>query len=62
MSLLASVFLARGLWVLAESLEAQVMKTRKRVLGEEHPDTLASMGNLASTYQNQGRWKEAEKL
>jgi hypothetical protein len=25
------------------------------VLGEEHPDTLTSMANLASTYRNQGR-------
>ena len=38
------------------------METRKRVLGEEHPDTLTSMANLASTYRNQGRWKEAEEL
>ncbi|KAK2755649.1 kinesin light chain [Colletotrichum kahawae] len=38
------------------------METRKKVLGEEHPDTLTSMGNLASTYRNQGRWKEAEEL
>ena len=34
----------------------------QEVLGEEHPDTLTSMANLASTYRNQGRWKEAEKL
>jgi tetratricopeptide (TPR) repeat protein len=27
-----------------------------------HPDTLISMANLASTYRNQGRWKEAEEL
>jgi hypothetical protein len=32
------------------------------VQGEEHPDTLTSMGNLTSTYRNQGRWKEAEEL
>ena len=38
------------------------MKTRKRVLGEEHPSTLTSIGNLASTYWNQGRWEEAEEL
>ncbi|KAJ7825723.1 hypothetical protein B0H14DRAFT_3145159 [Mycena olivaceomarginata] len=31
------------------------------VLGEEHPH-LASMANLASTYWNQGRWKDAEAL
>jgi hypothetical protein len=40
----------------------QVMETSLRVLGEEHPDMLSSMANLASTYRNQGRWKEAEEL
>ena len=34
----------------------------KRVLGVEHPFTLSSMANLALTYRNQGRWKEAEEL
>ena len=51
-----------GRWKEAEELYMQVMETRKRVLGEEHPDTLTSMANLASTYRNQGRWKEAEVL
>ena len=46
----------------SEELFVQVMETRKRVLGEEHPDTLSSIANLASTYRNQGRWKEAEEL
>jgi Tetratricopeptide repeat len=32
------------------------------LLGAEHPDTLTSMANLASTYSDQGRWKEAEDL
>jgi hypothetical protein len=39
-----------------------VMETRKRVLGEEHPSTLISINNLALTYINRGRWKEAEEL
>jgi hypothetical protein len=39
-----------------------VIKTRKRVLGEEHLDTLTSIANLASTFWNQGRWKEAKEL
>jgi hypothetical protein len=39
-----------------------MMETSSRVLGAEHPDTLTSMANLASTYRNQGRWKEAEEL
>jgi len=38
------------------------MEMSVRVLGQEHPDTLSSMGNLASTYRSQGRWKEAESL
>ncbi|KAF4631143.1 hypothetical protein G7Y89_g6995 [Cudoniella acicularis] len=33
-----------------------------RVLGQKHPDTLTSIANLALTYWNQGRWKEAEEL
>jgi uncharacterized membrane protein len=40
----------------------QVIETLKTVLEVEHPNTLTSMGNLASTYQNQGRWNKAEKL
>ena len=38
------------------------METRKRVLRPEHPSTLTSMANLASTYRNKGRWDEAEEL
>ena len=49
------VFSEAGNWKEAEELQVQVMQTRKRVLGEEHLSTLMSMGNLASTYQNQGR-------
>jgi hypothetical protein len=37
-----------------------VIETRKRVLGEEYSDTLASIGNLAIIYQNQGYFREAE--
>jgi hypothetical protein len=31
-------------------------------LGADHPSTLTSMANLASTYWNQGRWDAAEAL
>ena len=51
-----------GRWKEAAKLEALVMETRKQVLGEEHPDLLGSMGNLAISYGKQGRWKEAEEL
>ncbi|KAK4170577.1 hypothetical protein QBC36DRAFT_341619, partial [Triangularia setosa] len=43
-------------------LDVQVMETFKTKLGADHPSTLTSMANLASTYKNQGRWEEAEKL
>ena len=36
----------------AEQLNIQVMDMRKKLLGAEHPDTLTSMGNLASTYRD----------
>jgi hypothetical protein len=38
------------------------METSKKKLGADHPDTLTSMANLASTYRNQGRWDAAEEL
>jgi hypothetical protein len=38
------------------------MEKRMHILGEEHPDTLTSMSNLAVTYYDQGQWKEAEAL
>ena len=56
------VFYEAGYWNEAEQLQVQVSETRKRVLGDGHPDTLTSMADLASTYRNQGRWKEAEQL
>ncbi|KAF1937777.1 kinesin light chain 1 [Clathrospora elynae] len=46
----------------AEELLVQVLKTSKKKLGADHPDTLTSMANLALTYQNQGRWDAAEEL
>ncbi|KAH6612769.1 kinesin light chain [Boeremia exigua] len=58
----ATALYSDGQYKGAEELFVQVMETRKRVLGDEHPDTLTSIANLASTYWNQGRWKEAEEL
>ena len=59
---ISTVYFYEGRWKEAEELDMQVVETGKRVLGEEHPDTLRSMANLASTYSKQGRWKEAEEL
>ena len=47
-------FSEAGYWKGAEHMEVPVTETRNQVFGEEHPDMLRSMGNLASTYRNQG--------
>jgi hypothetical protein len=49
-------------WDEAEALWIVVMEKRKHLLGEEHPHTLTSMGNLASIYRDQGKLKEADTL
>lgn len=60
--MLAGAYLLEGQSEEAEQLFVQVMKTRKTQLGEDHPATLTSMANLATTYRNQGRWEKAEQL
>jgi hypothetical protein len=40
----------------------QVIEITKKVLGDEHPDTLTSMANLAHTLELQSRHKEALDL
>jgi DNA polymerase III delta prime subunit len=58
----ATTLSSDGRYEEAAVLQMQVMQTKKRVLGDEHPDTLNSMHDLAGTYASQGRWKEAEEL
>ena len=59
----AAIYLdAYGLYRKAANWNERIWDQKKIILGEEHPSTLSSMANLASTYRNQGRWKEAEEL
>jgi non-specific serine/threonine protein kinase/serine/threonine-protein kinase len=46
----------------AEKLEREALAVRRRILGTEHADTLASMLDLGSTLDSAGRYAEAEKL
>ena len=62
MAMTGLAYKLRGRWDAAEELFVQVMETRKKKLGADHPDTLTSMANLASTYRNQGRWDATEEL
>ena len=44
----------------AEPLFRQTLTTQREVLGDQHPDTLRSMNNLAELLRNQGKLSEAE--
>jgi UDP-2,3-diacylglucosamine pyrophosphatase LpxH len=46
----------------AEMLATKAMKARKKVLGQEHEDTLWSAAMVGLAYKLGGRWDEAEKL
>ena len=61
-SMIGSAYNLGGRWKEAEGLEAGVTEIMKRVLGEEHPDTLTSMNNLPFTNEVQGQIAEAVKL
>ncbi|TGZ77199.1 hypothetical protein EX30DRAFT_374837 [Ascodesmis nigricans] len=47
MANLASTYRNQGQWKEAEELEVRAVEMTNRGPGEEHPDTLTSMGNLA---------------
>lgn len=38
------------------------MKERKKILGDEHNDTLNGMAMVGLAYKLNGRWDKAEKL
>ena len=54
--------LERGSYVLARPGFERQLEARKRLLGDEHPDTLGSMSNLAITLQAQGDLPDARRL
>ncbi|EXK76697.1 hypothetical protein FOQG_18566 [Fusarium oxysporum f. sp. raphani 54005] len=52
----------RGRWREKEPIDSRAWGLRREVLGEEHPDTIRSMADLAATYHAQGRYDEAESI
>jgi tetratricopeptide (TPR) repeat protein len=46
----------------AERYHLNIFRSRTRILGEHHPETLGAMGSLANTYHFQGRLEEAVAL
>lgn len=49
MGRIAAIYLEQGRHSEAEALQKQVQEMRKQELGDDHPDTLSSMANLART-------------
>ena len=62
MDTMGRVYSSLGLYSQAAGLLERAVLTRKRVLGPDHADTLASMDAVAYVYWHQLRDNEAEKL
>jgi len=52
----------QGRFTDAAQLEEQISEKRRRILGDEHPETLRSMSHLALIYTRQGHLTDASKL
>jgi serine/threonine protein kinase/tetratricopeptide (TPR) repeat protein len=59
-NVVGDVYRTLGQYPQAEEHLPVALEIRRRLLGEEHQDTLASEHNLASLYMNQGRYADAE--
>jgi hypothetical protein len=43
-------------------MNRRALEGREKVLGAEHPHTLASVANLATVLRGQGKYEEAEEM
>jgi len=56
-------FLRRlGRWAYEHDVRLFHVRVTERILGPKHPDTLASMNNLALVLSNQGKYEQAEEM
>lgn len=62
MGQLAAVFCDHGRFEDALPLEVAALADRTRLLGEDHPDTLTALNNLAMTYDRMGKYAEVSLL
>ncbi|KAJ7860809.1 hypothetical protein B0H14DRAFT_557537 [Mycena olivaceomarginata] len=58
----ARIYVDSGRFKEAEIIQSIQLKQGRQFLGGDHPKTLQAMGNLAATYCQLGRYKEAEPL
>ncbi|KAF7369456.1 FabD/lysophospholipase-like protein [Mycena venus] len=56
------MFSGAGKYKQAEKLLKEVLEKWQQLLGDNHPDTLLAMSNLASTYSDLGEHQKAEEL
>jgi serine/threonine protein kinase len=59
---LAGTYVELGEYAAAEPHAERAWLLRRRALGDEHPDTLRSMGSLAACYHRRGRYEDAQPL
>ena len=52
----------QGSYNKAEMMHRRALEAKEKVLGPEHPDTLASVSNLGSVLERQGKYEEAEAM
>ncbi len=62
MQTLGQVYGDQGRYDASVTLFLEVLEIRKRVLGEEHPETARAMGDLGYLYILQGAYEKAEPL
>ncbi len=43
-------------------MQRELLEGQRRVLGAEHPDTLLTMGNLAISLREQGKYEKAAQM
>ncbi|KAF7348784.1 TPR-like protein [Mycena venus] len=56
------IFLEARKYKQTEKLLEEVLKKQNQLLGDNHPDTLITMGNLARTYSGLGDYRTAKEL
>ncbi|KAI8666162.1 hypothetical protein NCS57_00840200 [Fusarium keratoplasticum] len=52
----------RGRYNEVEQMNRRALEVREKVLGREHPDTLTSVGILASVLRDLGKYEESEQM
>jgi hypothetical protein len=62
MARLALTYRAKGRFEEAQTLLVSVLDRQRELLGEDHQDTLWTMGDLALTYHGLGQLHKAEAL